>query len=100
MIAKVMQCDQVTYMKTPIISVKNISKTFTGRNSSVKALDNVSLEIGQGTIFGLLGPNGAGKTTLISIMAGLILPDSGEIYIDGNDPRSGNIQESVNVLSG
>ncbi len=103
---------------TSIISVKNVSKTFTGRNSSVKALDNVSLEIGQGTIFGLLGPNGAGKTTLISIMAGLILPDSGEISIDGNsrrdfcqlaksqqaidgnDPRSGNIQESVNVLSG
>ena len=85
---------------TSIISVKNVSKTFTGRNSSVKALDNVSLEIGQGTIFGLLGPNGAGKTTLISIMAGLILPDSGELSIDGNDPRSGNIQESVNVLSG
>jgi ABC-2 type transport system ATP-binding protein len=85
---------------TLIISVKNVSKTFTGRNSKVKALDNVSLEIGQGTIFGLLGPNGAGKTTLISIMAGLILPDSGELSIDGNDPRTGNIQESVNVLSG
>lgn len=57
------------------VEVKNVSKRF----GSVTALDNVSLSIKRGEIFGLLGPNGAGKTTLINIMNTLILPDGGVI---------------------
>ena len=66
----------------PIISVTNLSKTY---DSGFKALNNVSLEIGQGEIFALLGPNGAGKTTLISIICGIANPTSGKITVGGHD---------------
>ncbi|GHU14091.1 ABC transporter ATP-binding protein [Betaproteobacteria bacterium] len=53
------------------------------RPTTTPALDDVGLEIGRGRIFGLLGPNGAGKTTLISLLAGLLAPQGGEITIAG-----------------
>lgn len=66
---------------TPAIQVEQVSK----RYRDLTALDNVSLEIGQGEFFGLLGPNGAGKTTLISIVAGLNRPSSGTARVMGHD---------------
>jgi len=60
------------------IKVKELSKSY----SDVDALKNLSIEIESGTLFGILGPNGAGKSTLIKILATLIEPDSGEIYIN------------------
>ena len=50
---------------------------------SVRAVDNVDLEIGRGTIFSLLGPSGCGKTTTLRLIAGFEQPDSGEVYIRG-----------------
>jgi ABC-2 type transport system ATP-binding protein len=50
---------------------------------SLQAVDGVSFDVGKGETIGLLGPNGAGKTTTISMIAGLITPDSGQILIDG-----------------
>lgn len=64
-----------------IIEIVNLSKTYKG--SHKPAIDNISLKIRQGEIYGLLGPNGAGKTTTISILCGLFAPSSGEVYIDG-----------------
>lgn len=64
-----------------IVSVRNVSKSFAEK----KAVDEVSLEIGNDQIFGLLGPNGAGKTTLIRMIMGIYLPDSGNISIFGKD---------------
>jgi len=61
------------------ILIKNITKRYDDK----LALDNVSLEIKPGEIFGLLGPNGAGKTTLIHILCGLIPMDSGEVFVGG-----------------
>jgi len=55
----------------------------TKRYGKFLALDDVSLEISDGEVFGFLGPNGAGKTTTIKIMSGLIKPTSGEVRIDG-----------------
>ncbi len=65
-------------MNDVIISMKNITKSFAG----VKALDNVSIDILSGKVHGLIGANGAGKSTLIKILAGVQLPDSGEIKIE------------------
>lgn len=65
------------------ILFKNITKRYDDK----LALDNVSLEIKPGEIFGLLGPNGAGKTTLIHILCGLIPMDSGEVFVGGTSVK-------------
>lgn len=64
-----------------MIRISHLSKSF----DSLKAVDDISLEVGKGEIFGLLGPNGAGKTTTISMIAGLLKPDTGKIFIDSLD---------------
>lgn len=63
-----------------ILKVENVSKSYTGH----KALDNISLEIPRGKIYGLLGPNGAGKTTLIRIINHITAPDSGTVLFNGH----------------
>lgn len=69
-------------MKTdPILKIENVSKTYTGH----KALDNVSIEIPRGSIYGLLGPNGAGKTTLIRVINRITIPDCGRVLFNGHD---------------
>jgi len=65
----------------PAIQLERISKNYGG----IRALDAVSLTIGQGEFFGLLGPNGAGKTTLINILAGLVLASDGSARVLGHD---------------
>lgn len=60
-----------------MILIKNLSKSY----GKIKALNQLDIEVGKGTIFGLLGPNGAGKTTLVSILNGLIGFQSGEIKV-------------------
>ncbi len=72
-----------------MINIKSLSKRYT---SSV-ALDNVSFTIPQGSIFGFLGPNGAGKTTLIRILTGIIIPDSGEVQINGQPMNKLNVKK-------
>ena len=64
-----------------MIKISNLTKTYGDK----KALDNLSLEIKEGSIFGLLGVNGAGKTTLLSILNGLVSMDSGSIELFGLD---------------
>ena len=66
----------------PIISVKDLSKTY---DTGFKALKTINLDIDKGEIFALLGPNGAGKTTLISIICGIVTPSSGSVTVDGHD---------------
>ena len=62
-----------------MIEIRECSKSF----SSVKAVQNVSMDIGEREVFGLVGSNGAGKSTLLRMTAGVIKPDHGEIHIDG-----------------
>ena len=66
----------------PIISIKNINKTFSTGEEAVK---DFSLDIMKGEILALLGPNGAGKTTLISMICGIIEPSSGSVLVNGFD---------------
>ncbi|MES2386464.1 MAG: ABC transporter ATP-binding protein [Bacteroidota bacterium] len=65
------------------VSVKNVFKTY--EKGSVSALDNVSLEIAKGELFGLIGPDGAGKTSLFRILTTLLLPDMGSASLLGYD---------------
>ncbi|MDE5845101.1 MAG: ATP-binding cassette domain-containing protein [Muribaculaceae bacterium] len=63
-----------------LLTVSNVSKHYAGHT----ALDDVSLEVNEGRIYGLLGPNGAGKTTLIRIINHITAPDSGQVIFDGH----------------
>jgi ABC-2 type transport system ATP-binding protein len=64
-----------------MLSIKNVSKSYS--KGKVKAVDNISLEVRKGEIFGFLGPNGAGKTTTIKMIAGILSIDEGSIVING-----------------
>ncbi len=55
------------------------------------ALNKVSIQVPQGTVFGLLGPNGAGKTTLIRIITRITAPDSGQVFIDGHHSKKEDV---------
>ena len=70
--------------QTPAISVRSLSKCY----GALTALADFNLEVSRGSIFGMLGPNGAGKTTLIRILTTLMRQTSGEVLIEGLDPRT------------
>jgi ABC-2 type transport system ATP-binding protein len=65
-----------------MIRAQNLTKTF----GELKAVNDVSFDVGQGEIFAFLGPNGAGKTTTIKMLTTLLKPSSGKVQIDGIDP--------------
>lgn len=65
----------------PILSVKNISKSYGG----LRAVQDVSFDIPEGGIIGIIGPNGAGKTTLFNLLNGIVKPDAGSVTFDGHD---------------
>lgn len=67
-----------------ILEIKNVSKYF-GKH---KVVDNVSLDVKEGEVYGFLGPNGAGKTTTIKMILGLLNIDEGEIRINGHDVKN------------
>jgi len=71
----------------PAILIRNVVKRYApaGNGEGKLALDGVSFDVPQGSIFGLLGPNGAGKSTLINILAGMVMKTSGEVSIWGFD---------------
>jgi ABC-2 type transport system ATP-binding protein len=64
------------------LEVRNLSKTFDG----IRAVDDVSFSVPEGSVFGLIGRNGAGKTTTIRMMMNIFVPDSGEIILRGSKP--------------
>lgn len=66
---------------TTILEIEKLCKNF----GDFAAVDNISLSVDKGEIFGFLGPNGAGKTTTIKMLVGLLLPDAGSIQIAGHD---------------
>jgi len=70
---------------TSIIRIDHLTKIFREKNRSVTAVDDVTLEVRRGEIFGLLGPNGAGKSTLIRVLTTLLRPTSGTACVDSYD---------------
>lgn len=69
----------------PIISIRDLEKTFISKNSRVKALENIDLDIYEGEVFGIIGLSGAGKSTLVRCMNFLERPTRGTVYFDGKD---------------
>jgi ABC-2 type transport system ATP-binding protein len=78
----------------PAIEINGLRKTY----GALVAVDNVSLSVTEGEIFGILGPNGAGKTTAVECAIGLRVPDSGTIRLLGLDPRAD--REQVHEIVG
>lgn len=78
-----------------MIEISGISKTYA--KGKVKALDDISIDIKNGEIFGFLGPNGAGKTTTIKVMTGILKPDSGHVKIDGIDIDEKPVEAKKNI---
>jgi ABC-2 type transport system ATP-binding protein len=78
------------------LAITDVVKTFNGR----RALDGVSLDLGEGEILGLLGPNGAGKTTLVRTVTGRVAPDSGGVSIFGRVAVAGDsgVRKDIGVV--
>jgi ABC-2 type transport system ATP-binding protein len=81
---------QSTEAETPVVSIRELSRQF----RSKLALDDVSLEVVRGQVFGLVGANGAGKTTLLKHILGLLKPATGSVRVFGLDP----VSQPVDVL--
>jgi len=79
-----------------MIEVKNLSKSY----GNTKAVNDISLSIGKGELFGLLGPNGSGKTTMIKMLTGQIKPTSGSLRVHGVDVLEDpiRVRELVGVI--
>ncbi len=80
------------------IRIQNLTKYY----GKTRGIENLSLEIKEGEIFGFLGPNGAGKTTTIRCMMNILLPTKGEIWINGNKVtrKNPNIREDIGYIPG
>lgn len=78
-----------------VVKIEGLRKTY----GKTVAVDNISLEVYEGEIFGMVGPNGAGKTTTIECVEGLRQPDKGNIEVLGLDPKedSHSLRERVGV---
>lgn len=86
-------------MTSPSIEITNLSKTFgTGRKKN-RALDNLSLAIQPGEVFGFLGPNGAGKSTTIKLLLHFFKPDSGSMWIMGCRVGKNEFRHHIGYLS-
>lgn len=70
------------------IHIRNLTKTYGRGRKRFNAVDNLTLEVPQGVVYGFLGPNGAGKTTTIRMIFDLIRPSGGEVYIYGKPIRT------------
>jgi ABC-2 type transport system ATP-binding protein len=79
-----------------VVETFNLTKEFNG----LKAVNNVSLSIKEGEIFGLLGPNGAGKTTFISMLCTLLKPTSGTAKVNGFDivKQQSEVRKSIGIV--
>jgi ABC-2 type transport system ATP-binding protein len=80
-------------MPESVLQAQNLTKRYNG----LVAVDNLTLEVHQGEIFGLLGPNGAGKTTSINMMCGLLAPDEGKVFIQGKTVHGGDVNVRARV---
>jgi len=84
-------------MKPVVLEVRDLVKTFILDGSPLNAVDHVSFQVRNGEFVALVGPSGSGKTTLLSMLAALLLPSRGEIFIDGHELSKMNDSERVKL---
>ncbi len=87
-------------MSTPAISIRNLTKVFPVpfKRRTIVAVNDLSLTVEPGQVYGLLGPNGSGKSTTMKIVLGLVTPTSGGTEIFGRDSREVDSREAVGFL--
>lgn len=81
----------------PMIRIEKVSKTFKGKDNTVEALKNISLDIDAGDIFGIIGMSGAGKSTLVRCLNFLERPTEGTVYVEGRDLSAMNGKELLQM---
>lgn len=82
-----------------VLKLNNLSKSYHLNGKDVQVVDNLSLILKQGEVFGFLGPNGAGKTTTIKMIVGLAFPTKGEIKIFGKSNHDQKTKEKIGFMS-
>jgi putative ABC transport system ATP-binding protein len=84
-------------MTQAVLQVRDLVKTFTLDGTSINAVDHVSFEVHAGEFVAVVGPSGSGKTTLLSILAALLMPTSGQVFIDGQELSRMNERQRVRL---
>ena len=84
-------------MTQPVLEVRDLVKTFTLDGSPINAIDHVSFQVYAGEFLAVVGPSGSGKTTLLSILAALLTPTSGHVFIDGQELSQMNERQRVRL---
>ena len=79
----------MSHLTASVFEARNVSKRYSGH----VALDDVSIKVDKGSIFGLLGPNGAGKTSLIRIINQITKPDTGQLFFNGKELEEEHLKQ-------
>ncbi|MCR4277708.1 MAG: ATP-binding cassette domain-containing protein, partial [Candidatus Berkelbacteria bacterium] len=82
-----------------MLVIRNLTKQFYQRTTEITVVNNLSLTVKQGQVFGLIGPNGAGKTTTVKLIAGLLFPDKGRITIGGFPAGSLDAKRKIGFMN-
>ena len=72
-------------MTTAALETRNVTKIYQTGETTIRAVDEVSMSVNYGEFVGLVGPSGSGKTTMLALLAGLLRPDEGQIFIEGQE---------------
>lgn len=86
-------------MSEPVFEIKDVSYTYKDKLEHTPALKNINLKIDEGDFVALVGPNGSGKTTLIKLILGVIKPQQGEIYINGQNYQKYDAGQEIGYVS-
>jgi len=81
-----------------MLKIKNVSKDFYIGHKKIKAVNNLTLTVNKGEVFGFMGPNGAGKTTTLKLLLGFLLPSNGEILINNLSPSNISTKKHIGFL--
>ncbi|MGG6432711.1 ABC transporter ATP-binding protein [Anoxybacillus sp. D401a] len=81
-----------------ILEVSNVSKVFKWKDKTIRAVNQVSFRLTEKAIIGISGRNGSGKTTLLKLIAGLLIPDEGNVMLFGQPLNDRNAKENVSIL--